>query len=61
LLLGLALATSACLVTPALNNLGQVYGSPGQDSEAEPLYKRAFAIFEKTGGLDSVDVALLAA
>src|SRR5215204_3593609 len=41
----------------ALNNLGMLYGSTGQDAEAEPLYKRALTIFEKVGGLDSVEVA----
>ncbi|MFO1110790.1 MAG: tetratricopeptide repeat protein [Bradyrhizobium sp.] len=44
-------------VAAALNNLGQVYASLGQDAEAEPLYKRALTIFEKVGGLDSADVA----
>src|SRR5947208_4828264 len=36
-------------VAAALNNLGQLYGSTGQDAEAEPLYKRALTIFEKIG------------
>ena len=44
-------------VAAALNNLGQVYASLGQDIDAEPLYKRALATFEKVGGLDSADVA----
>jgi tetratricopeptide (TPR) repeat protein len=41
----------------ALNNLAQLYGDVGRDVEAEPLYKRALAIIEKTVGLDSVDIA----
>ncbi|HEY2245977.1 MAG TPA: CHAT domain-containing tetratricopeptide repeat protein [Bradyrhizobium sp.] len=41
----------------ALNNLAQLYGDVGRDAEAEPLYKRALAIMEKTVGLDSVDIA----
>jgi CHAT domain-containing protein/tetratricopeptide (TPR) repeat protein len=44
-------------VAAALNNLGHVQASLGQDAEAEPLYKRALEIFEKAGGLDSPDVA----
>ena len=44
-------------VAAALNNLGMLYGSTGQDAEAEPLYKRALTTFEKAGGLDSVEVA----
>src|SRR5690348_14851399 len=41
----------------ALNNLAQVYGGLGQDSVAEPIYKRALAIMEKAAGLDSIDMA----
>jgi CHAT domain-containing protein len=41
----------------ALNNLGQLYGSMGQDGEAEPLYKRSLAILEKTAGADSSEIA----
>jgi CHAT domain-containing protein/Tfp pilus assembly protein PilF len=41
----------------ALNNLALLYGSQGQDGEAEPLYKRALAILEKTDGLDRVGIA----
>jgi CHAT domain-containing protein/Tfp pilus assembly protein PilF len=41
----------------ALNNLAQLFGDVGRDVEAEPLYKRALAIMEKTVGLDSVDIA----
>ena len=44
-------------VAAALNNLGHVHASLGQDGEAEPLYKRSLAIFEKVGGLDSADVS----
>jgi Flp pilus assembly protein TadD len=32
-------------VAAALNNLGHAYANLGQDSEAEPLYKRALANF----------------
>ena len=41
----------------ALNNLAQLYGDVGRDAEAEPMFKRAIAIMEKTVGLDSVDIA----
>jgi CHAT domain-containing protein/Tfp pilus assembly protein PilF len=41
----------------AINNLAQVYGDMGRDGEAEPLYKRALAIMEKSAGLDSADIA----
>ena len=41
----------------AINNLAQVYGDMGRDAEAEPLYKRALAIMEKSAGLDSADIA----
>ena len=41
----------------ALNNLALLYGSQGQDGEAEPLYKRALSILEKTDGLDRVGIA----
>jgi CHAT domain-containing protein/Tfp pilus assembly protein PilF len=40
----------------AINNLAQVYGDIGRDAEAEPLYKRALAVMEKTAGLDSADI-----
>lgn len=41
----------------AINNLAQVYADMGRDAEAEPLYKRALAIMEKSAGLDSADIA----
>jgi CHAT domain-containing protein/Tfp pilus assembly protein PilF len=41
----------------AMNNLAQLYGDVGRDAEAEPLFKRALAIMEKTVGLDSIDIA----
>jgi CHAT domain-containing protein/tetratricopeptide (TPR) repeat protein len=41
----------------AINNLAQVYGDMGRDAEAEPLYKRALAIMERSAGLDSADIA----
>jgi len=34
----------------SLNNLAMLYRSQGRYAEAEPLYKRAFAIWEKTLG-----------
>ena len=40
-------------VAGALNNLALLYSDQGRDIEAEPLYKRAIAIMEKIGGLDS--------
>lgn len=46
-------------VAAALNNLGHVHASLGQDGEAEPLYKRSLAMFEKVGGVDSADAAPL--
>jgi CHAT domain-containing protein/Tfp pilus assembly protein PilF len=41
----------------ALNNLAQLYGEVGRNAEAEPIYKRAIAVMEKAGGLDSADAA----
>src|ERR1700760_1173202 len=41
----------------ALNNLAEVYSGMGRDTEAEALYKRALAVMEKAGALDSVDLA----
>jgi tetratricopeptide (TPR) repeat protein len=41
----------------ALNNLAQLYGEVGRDTEAEPIYKRAIAVMEKAGGLDSAGAA----
>lgn len=41
----------------ALNNLAQLYNNVGRDADAEPLYKRALAIMEKTAGLDSFEIA----
>lgn len=49
----------------ALNNLGQVYAGQGRDDLAEPLYKRALALMEKSLGLEtpliSAEVTNLAA
>ena len=36
----------------AINSLAQVYSDMGRDAEAEPLYKRALGVMEKSGGLD---------
>ncbi|WP_257196812.1 MULTISPECIES: CHAT domain-containing tetratricopeptide repeat protein [unclassified Bradyrhizobium] len=41
----------------ALNNLGQVHAAQGRDDLAEPLYKRAIALMEKSLGLDNALVA----
>ena len=41
----------------AMNNLAQLHGDVGRDTEAEPLYMRALAIMEKTVGVDSVAIA----
>ena len=40
-------------VGAALNNLAQLYGSQGRDAEAEPLFRRAITILEKTAGTAS--------
>lgn len=37
----------------AVNNLAQVYAGQGRDDLAEPLYKRAIALMEKSLGLDT--------
>lgn len=41
----------------AMNNLAELYGRVGRDAEGEPLLKRAIAIMEQTGALDSVEIA----
>ncbi|WP_439359009.1 CHAT domain-containing tetratricopeptide repeat protein [Bradyrhizobium sp. DASA03007] len=41
----------------ALNNLGQIHAGQGSDDLAEPLYKRAIALMEKSLGLDTPLVA----
>ncbi|GLR89066.1 CHAT domain-containing tetratricopeptide repeat protein [Bradyrhizobium iriomotense] len=41
----------------ALNNLAQVYAAQGHDDQAEPLYKRAVALLEKSLGLDTPEIA----
>ncbi|UFZ02550.1 CHAT domain-containing protein [Bradyrhizobium ontarionense] len=41
----------------ALTNLGQVQASLGRDAEAEPISKRALALYEAALGLDSVEIA----
>ncbi len=40
-----------------LNNLANLYQAQGHYAEAEPLYQRALAIWEKTLGPDHPDVA----
>ncbi|TFV70868.1 tetratricopeptide repeat protein [Bradyrhizobium frederickii] len=44
-------------LSAALNNLGQVHAGQGRDDLAEPLYKRAIALMEKSLGSDSALVA----
>jgi tetratricopeptide (TPR) repeat protein len=41
----------------ALNNLGQVYAGQGREDLAEPLYKRAIALMEKSLGLETPLIA----
>ncbi|MGY8667600.1 CHAT domain-containing tetratricopeptide repeat protein [Bradyrhizobium sp. UFLA05-109] len=41
----------------ALNNLAQINAAQGHDDQAEPLYKRAVALMEKSLGLDAVEIA----
>ncbi|MHB0771943.1 CHAT domain-containing tetratricopeptide repeat protein [Bradyrhizobium sp. 5.13L] len=40
-------------LSAALNNLGQVHAGQGRDHLAEPIYKRAIALMEKSLGLDT--------
>lgn len=40
-------------LSAALNNLGQVRAGQGRDDLAEPVYKRAIALMEKSLGLDT--------
>ena len=44
-------------VATGLNNLAMLYESQGKYAEAEPLYKRALAIYEKALGPDHPSVA----
>ena len=44
-------------VARSLNNLAQLYRDQGRYADAEPLYKRALAIYEKSLGPDHRDVA----
>ena len=41
----------------SLNNLADLYGAMGRYAEAEPLYRRSLAIWEKQLGRDHPDVA----
>ena len=41
----------------SLNNLAVLYDSQGQYAQAEPLYRRALAIWERAIGPDHPDVA----
>ena len=40
----------------SLNNLATLYYAQGQDAQAEPLFKRSLAIWEKALGPDHPDV-----
>ncbi|MCZ6847497.1 MAG: tetratricopeptide repeat protein, partial [Alphaproteobacteria bacterium] len=44
-------------VVASLNNLAGLYGAQGKYAEAEPLHKRALAIYEKALGPEHPDVA----
>jgi len=43
----------------SLNNLGLLYRAQGKYAEAEPLYRRALAIAEKTLGPGHPDLAVV--
>lgn len=47
------------LVAVSLNNLAKVYGATGKISDAEKLYRRALAIYEKLLGPDSLNGAAI--
>ena len=51
-----ALAQDHIDVADSLNDLGALYHAQGQDTVAEPLHKRALAIFEKALGPDHPNV-----
>ncbi len=42
----------------SLGNLAFLYNTQGQYAQAEPLYKRSLAIYEKALGPDHPDVAM---
>jgi tetratricopeptide (TPR) repeat protein len=44
-------------VAQSVNNLADLYSAQGRYADAEPLYKRALAIFEKALGPDHPSVA----
>ena len=44
-------------MSPSLNNLAGLYQHQGRYADAEPLYKRSLAIYEKALGPDHPDVA----
>ena len=44
-------------VAASLDNLAALYHTQGQYAKAEPLYKRALAIYEKVLGQDHIHVA----
>ena len=44
-------------VATGLNNLAELYRVQGNYAQAEPLYKRSLAIFEKALGSDHPNVA----
>jgi len=45
-------------VAVSLNNLAMAYQARGMPAEAEPLYHRALAIWEKTYGAEHPQVAI---
>ena len=45
-------------VATSLNNLAGLYETQGHYVQAEPLYKRSLAIYEKAHGPDHPDVAM---
>ncbi len=53
LVAGLEKSSNGRDLAAALNNLGQLLADQGHDDQAEPLYKRAIAILEKSLGLDT--------
>ncbi len=57
--MGKALGPDHPDVATTLRNLAALYKAQGKYAEAEPLYKRALAIWEKAMGPDHPQVALV--
>jgi CHAT domain-containing protein/tetratricopeptide (TPR) repeat protein len=53
-----ALASEHPYVAQSLSDLAEVYRAQGRYADAEPLYRRALAIFEKARGYDQPNVAI---